>query len=147
MATRAQLLTEGLTWLGTPWKHRTCLKGKGVDCVRLIEGIAKAVGIFDPAWKPPIYSPEWHLHKNEEMLQQVMQELGFVLLPLAARLPGDVLGLQFGRVVSHLGLAAPADEILHSTLDIGHVVLQRLGGDLERRLRVCYRFPGVEDMP
>ncbi len=47
MTTRAQIIAEARTWIGTPFHHQARLKGPrgGVDCVGLLVGTAGAVGI------------------------------------------------------------------------------------------------------
>lgn len=144
MVTRADICAEALTWLETPWHHRACIKHVGVDCVRLPEGIAKTLGLITPAWEPPHYSATWHWHQNHEMLQQVLTEVGAVLTPLGAAQPGDLLGFQFGRVVSHLAMLLPDATILHAVRNIGRVVQHGLSGEYQQRLRLVYRLPGVE---
>jgi NlpC/P60 family putative phage cell wall peptidase len=48
MIDRAQIIAEAREWLGTPWKHQASLKGVGCDCIGLIRGVARAVGLDDP---------------------------------------------------------------------------------------------------
>jgi NlpC/P60 family putative phage cell wall peptidase len=48
MTYRAQIVNEAREWLGTPWKHQASLKGVGTDCIGLIRGVARAIGIADP---------------------------------------------------------------------------------------------------
>ena len=142
-----QIVEEALTWVGTPWQHRQCLKGPagGVDCVRLVEGIAKAVGLLPLAWEPPIYSPEFHLHNNEEVLLAVLAELGCVPLPSDTRQPGDLLVCQYGRVSSHLAVlvARDPDCLVHAAHNHRRVVHQGMSQALARRVRHVYRLPGV----
>jgi len=47
MTTRAQIVAEARTWIGTPWHHQGRLKGPGggVDCVGLLVGTAQNCGV------------------------------------------------------------------------------------------------------
>jgi NlpC/P60 family putative phage cell wall peptidase len=139
---RAQLVAESLTWLHTPYRHQACVKGVGVDCVMLLAGVCKAVGLLPGDWTPPDYSPQWHLHQNAERLLSVLEELGCQSCALDAALPGDLLTFQYGRVASHVGLLLDGGYILHAVLR-DCVRQRRLAGDLQQRLRQAYRLPGV----
>ena len=147
MTIRDAICTEALTWQSTPWVHRQCLKGPqgGVDCVRVLEGTAKALGLLASDWQPPKYSPEWQWHHNEEELLRILGELGCSPVPLEQRQAGDILAFQYGRVCSHVAILVRAtpEYVVHAQRDIGRVVHQRLAGDLLRRLRQAYCFPGV----
>ncbi len=39
--TRAALLTEARTWIGTPWHHQAAVKGAGCDCIGFVRGVAE----------------------------------------------------------------------------------------------------------
>ena len=55
---RDEIISEALTWLGTPWRHQACCKGAGVDCLHLIAGVMRSFGCVEadrffatPAWR------------------------------------------------------------------------------------------------
>lgn len=48
MATRADVVSQARTWLGTPFRHQSAMKGVACDCVGLIRGVAAEVGLFSP---------------------------------------------------------------------------------------------------
>ncbi len=142
---RGAICVEALTWLGTPWTHGQCLQGPqgGVDCVHLPYGVARALGLIPPTIVLPHYSAEWHLHQNEELLMQILHDLGAIPLALAAYRPGDLLGFQYGRVVAHLAIAMPDDTVIHAHRASRRVVHQHFRGELLTRLRAAWAFPGV----
>jgi cell wall-associated NlpC family hydrolase len=146
MITRVALCAEALSWLDTPWRHRQCVKGVrgGTDCVRLLEGIAKAVGILDADWQPPLYTQQYHLHTGREMVQEVLVGLGAVAMPLCDRQPGDCLLFQFGRSCGHAALLMPHNRMLHALKAEKRVIQNTLTGDWVTRLRAAYAFPGVQ---
>lgn len=45
MTTRADLVAEARTWVGTRYHHQGRLKGVGVDCIGLIGGVALACAL------------------------------------------------------------------------------------------------------
>lgn len=141
--TRAQLLAEALTWQGTPYHNGQALKGVGADCIGLIIGVAKGVGLLGAAYDPGYYSADWHLHQNEERLVAEVEAFGCVAVPLDARQPGDLALFHFGRVCAHSGLLLPDEQVIHAVRDFGQVLVTRLTGEWLTRLRRVYRFPGV----
>lgn len=53
--TREAIVAEARTWCGTPFMHQQSLNGVGVDCVGLILGVGRELGILQisPAeWEP-----------------------------------------------------------------------------------------------
>lgn len=55
------------SWLGTPYKHCTMVKGRGADCTLFIAACWKEFGILDQV-KYDYYSHDWHLHTYEEKI-------------------------------------------------------------------------------
>src|SRR5437764_272872 len=43
MVSRATIVAEAESWLGTPYRHQASLKGVGCDCLGLVRGIWRAV--------------------------------------------------------------------------------------------------------
>jgi len=146
MTLRAQIVQHALSLVGTPWHHRAMLPGVGIDCVRLLEWVAKQTGLLPLTWQPPVYSPQWHLHHNEQVLLDVLTDLGCVAIPFQARQPGDALTFQYGRVASHMAVLVrrEPDYIVHAALDMRRVVHHRLSDGLLARVRGIYTFPGIE---
>jgi NlpC/P60 family putative phage cell wall peptidase len=42
---KSDIVAEARTWIGTPFQHQGRTKGKGVDCIGLLYGVAKNLGI------------------------------------------------------------------------------------------------------
>jgi hypothetical protein len=114
-----RIVTETRAWIDTPFHHAAHIRGAGCDCVGLVIGVAKALGYLPSSFQPPVYSAEWHVHRNEELLRATMEASGCVRVPLDARQP---------------------DYVVHAKLN-KTVVQQRLVGDLRSRLRGVYTFP------
>ena len=145
MCTSEQIVTEALSWVATPYHHQACVKGVGVDCAMLLAGIAKACGLIAPDWRAPVYSPQWHLHQNEEVLTQTLEALGCRPVPQEYQAIGDILVLQYGRVSSHCAIlvALHPPYIVHASNKEGdkRVVHHRLDAKLQARVRQVYVFP------
>lgn len=145
MVTREQIVQQALTWEGTPYHHQARCKGAGVDCVQLLLGVVYEVGLFKEGEHPVgYYSPQWHLHKNEELLLEIMLSFGLIEKPLPERLPGDLVVFKFGRVCSHAAIVLPGDQIIHALWERpGRVMVNRLSGTWRTRMRKCLAIPGV----
>ncbi len=126
---RAQLQSEALRWIGTPYHHQACVHGAGVDCLMLLVAVFKAVGALPEAFDPRPYSPQWHLHRSEEAY---LAGLDAWLRPLPDDVPlqaGDVLVWRFGRTFSHAGLVVQHGEhleVIHALAHAGEVTQDRL---------------------
>jgi len=48
MISRDDIVYEARSWIGTKWMHQASVKLAGCDCIGLIRGVARAVGIVDP---------------------------------------------------------------------------------------------------
>ncbi len=144
MLLREAIVQEALTWRDTPYHNAAALKGVGCDCAGLVIGIAKALALLPLDWQPLYYSPDWHLHRNEELLLQTLHDLRFPVVSAVARQPGDILLMQYGRVCSHTAILVACNPpyIIHAARDYGRVVHQRLDTTLAARVRSCYTFPG-----
>lgn len=143
MTLRERLIQEALTWEDTPYHHHAALKGVGCDCVGLIRGVAKAVGLV--AYEPQYYSPQWGQHNDDERLLGALEELGCLRRDPELALPGDCLLFQFGKTCSHAALlvsSAPL-RIIHASLKDGRVVHQTITRTLQLRWRHAYVLPGV----
>ena len=53
---RSEIVAEARTWLDTPYLHQGRRKGHGVDCLGLIVGVGKALGLLD--YDNRAYSPQ-----------------------------------------------------------------------------------------
>ena len=143
MLTRDAICAEALAWLGTPYHDLACVKGVGVDCGQLIIGVAKALGLLDPAWRCPAYSPERHLHQRSDMMSGLLDACGCTPVAWEDKQPGDVLTFRFGLVVSHAAFLLPGNELVHAVVDKG-VIRQPLQGSWVALHDRAWLFPGVE---
>ena len=127
MTTRAAVVAEAMTWLGTPYHHSAWIKGKGggVDCVYLLERVYQAVGLLENLSLAP-YAPDRHLHSTDELYIQGLQAIGAISVDQGQ--PGDAVLIKYGRTMSHAGILVEPDVLIHAYLRRG-VILTRLGED------------------
>ena len=139
---RIAIITEAHEWLGTPYHDQQCVKGEGVDCAMFVFGIAMELGMVDELdrLKVPAYSPEWHLHNDDERLLYILESFG--CKETKKPLIGDIITFKFGRVSSHLGILCPNDEFIHADLrHAGKVVRHGFGEQWRKRITHYYKFP------
>jgi cell wall-associated NlpC family hydrolase len=125
-ALRKKIVEEAKSWIGTPFHHEARVKGAGVDCGMLIIEIYERVGLI-PHIVPMHYSPDFMLHRNEELYIELIQ-LYADEIPLPPYLPGDAVVMKNGRIYSHGGIVIDWPLIIHASL-MDRVVLY---GDIER---------------
>lgn len=148
MTWREKVLQEAESWKRTPYHSGAKLKGIGVDCGQLLIAVYENAGVIPVGeCDPGPYSPEWHLHRNEEKYLSWVQK--YCQLIEGEALPGDIAVFQFGRTVSHAGIVIEWPRIIHAYVGMGVIVsninesiLQDSKG--QSRLRGIYR-PMVGD--
>ncbi len=142
-AQRMAVVTEALSWLGTPYHHMGRVKGRhgGVDCAMLIAEVYERAGII-PHLDVAFYPHDWHLHRRDERF------LGYILPhahPIEAPLVGDLVTFRFGLGFAHAAIVVfPGwPRIIHSDMDARCVTLadgtagrhahERSGAERERK--------------
>ncbi len=68
--TRAALIAEARTWIGTPWHHQAAVKGAGCDCIGFVRGVAEP--FIGAITQPMNYAATWPLYRAEERLRDEM---------------------------------------------------------------------------
>lgn len=134
MTTRAAVVSEAYTWLGTPYHHQARVKGVGVDCAMILADVYHTCGLI-PYIDPRPYPADWHLHRDEE------RYLGWIARythPVDVPKPGDIALFKFGRCVSHGAIVVEWPLILHSYIGEGVLLGDGLEGMMAGRLHGFY---------
>lgn len=121
-ASRADIVAEARTWLGTPYHHHARVKGVGVDCAQILLAVyADALGLA-PSLDVGHYSTQWHLHRSEELYLAWLQQAGArqVEQPEA----GDIAMFRFGRTFSHSGICTGGGLVVHAYADTTQQVIE-----------------------
>jgi cell wall-associated NlpC family hydrolase len=118
---RRLIVSEAMTWLRTPWHHRACCKGAGVDCVFFLAGVYNAVGLTDIKDADiPYYPADIMLHRSEETVLNVISRYA---REVEEPLPGDAILWKFGRIFSHAAIVVDYPTIIHASRPDGMVLL------------------------
>jgi len=129
------------SYLGTPFQHQGRLKGIGIDCVGLLVGVARELGI----WGDSIDHTAYRRREDGTILMQMLEthlvrkEEGE---PLRV---GDILAMKH-TVPQHVAIVTESYpngdfKIIHA-LEAG-VVEHRLDTRWRRKVIGAFEFPGV----
>jgi len=143
MTTRAQIVNAARQWLETPFHHQARLKGVGVDCVGLVIGVARELGLiasdFDVTGYPRSPNGRTLLAIADQHMTPIDQ---------AAMQPGDVVVVSFDRDPQHLGIVGDYRHgglsIIHAASQAGRVIETRLMYSPAMQFCAAYMLPGVE---
>lgn len=135
---RERVINEAMSWQGTPHHNGACIKNTGVDCGQLPWAVYHACGYMPEIPKDLRYSPQFHLHKNEEWYKNFADQFGKVV---DHPLPGDFALYKMGRIYSHGAIVIKWPKIIHAWIGIG--VVQDFGdqGHLHDRDVIFYTMP------
>lgn len=143
---RAAIIREARSWLGTSYCHQASVKGEGCDCLGLVRGVWRALIGPEPIVAPP-YTPDWaDCADGEALVMAVRSVMTDVAIEQAA--PGDVLlfRMRIDAPAKHAAILCAPDAIIHAYWGRA-VVESRLAPWWRARLAHAFRFPGVAAWP
>ena len=136
MHIRQEIINESRTWLKTPFKHQGRVKHKGVDCVGLIIGVAKDLGIFD-----------CRIHNYPEYpdVNMMTMNMDNHLIPIKIKDMniGDIFYLKFFNAPIHVGIKTDRG-IIHAYKPYREVVEHKLNDKWISRIHAAYKYPGID---
>ena len=116
--TRAAIVREAQSWIGTPYISNACIKGPrgGTDCAMLLVGVYGNLDLIPKEFDPRPYPPQWHVHRNEEKYMNIVRSFaGEVAEPPGRKpLPGDVVMFKIGRVFAHGAIVVDWPHVVHA---------------------------------
>ena len=139
--TRAAIVAEALSWVGTPYRHQASLKGVGCDCLGLIRGVWRAFYGGEPETMPA-YTPDWAEAKGSETLAEAarrhLTEIG-----LADAGAGDILLFRWRNHLpaKHAAILVENGRFVHAQQGAA-VARAALTPWWRRRIACAFRFPG-----
>lgn len=151
MTTRAQIVAEALTWIGTKYRHQGRKKGVAVDCIGLIGGVALACDI--PGAKE--WAADKALHSYARwpdptlLLDSCLRFMDRVPSYARAR-EGDILVFSLQGEPRHFALVSSADatgptRIIHAYALMAVRGVCEQGLPIARaRVLAAYSFRGIE---
>lgn len=117
---RQDVVAEAKTWLKTPYHHMGMVKGAGADCITFLACAFANAGLT-PHVQIPWYSPQWNMHKHDELCLMGFEQYADEVVgpPDRVPLPGDVVVFKFAHCYSHNVIVVEWPRILHSWAQIG----------------------------
>jgi len=141
MITRAAIVTEARRWLGTPWKHQASLRGVGTDCIGLVAGVARELGM--DAAEAFERAREYHGYGREPDPRLIALGCASFLDPAdAPARAGDVLVLRFRTEPQHFALVTERG-IIHAYAQARRVVEHRIDPMWAARVVSAWSFRGI----
>lgn len=146
---RLAIIDEARTWTGTPYHHQASLKGVGVDCVGLINGVGIETGMMtiDPVlWRQYAgYSRTPNPHKMRKGMHEFL-----ISIEAGAQLPGDIVWIKWREdMPMHLAILGidktGRETLIHANNDFGRVVEHGFTKEWQDRVDSWWRYPGLAD--
>jgi cell wall-associated NlpC family hydrolase len=116
---RKAVVSEALTWQGTPYHHQSALKGVGADCGLFPIAVYRSIGLLND-FQVPEYSPQWFMHRQEELYLEYAHKLGAA--DTEELLPGNFLIFKIGRTFSHGAIIVNWPHVIHSMAPRGVIL-------------------------
>jgi cell wall-associated NlpC family hydrolase len=138
--TRADVVSEARDWLQTPWRHQQRHKGVAVDCVGLVIGVCRSLGLVATDFDVNGYSRR----PDGTLLAQCAQ----LMRPIRRddMQAGDVLVVATDSEPAHMGILADYRHgglsLIHAANGIG-VVEHRLMFARNLKFKGAYALPGI----
>jgi cell wall-associated NlpC family hydrolase len=143
VATRAEIIAEARSYIGTPWQHQGRLKGVGVDCAGVVVGVGKTCGVISgDSWALGTgYGRQPNPIKMKMALDALLDRVRKENM-----LPGDVAWLRAGcDLAQHLGIFSERNTLIHA---VNYQVVQELPIEAtmkRKNLVAVYRYRGLDD--
>ena len=143
MTTRADVVAAARAWTDTPFHHQARLKGVGVDCVGLVIGVARELGLIAPDFDVTAYP-----RVPDGTCLMALAATHMTPIDRAAMQPGDVVVVSFDRDPQHLGILGDyrhgGFSIIHAAGLTGRVIETRLMFTEQMKFVAAFALPGIE---
>jgi NlpC/P60 family putative phage cell wall peptidase len=143
IVTRAAIVDEARSWIGTPYRHQAALKHVGCDCLGLVRGVWRVVMGGEPE-AAPAYASDWAEARGVEQLAHAAGR-HLAAIDCAEGDAGDVVLFRWraGCVAKHAAILTSRQTMIHAHDGIA-VCEVALAPWWRRRMAYAFRFPGVE---
>lgn len=148
MITRAEIVAEARSWIGTPWLHQASVRGAGCDCIGLIVGVGAALGVPEAMqWlKDPSFRTYGRLPDPALLLQGATTYLDRIKIREASL--GDTLLFHWeGGPPRHFGIVTKLEPMymVHALAQARRVTEHRIDELWQSRIVMAFRAKGLVD--
>lgn len=147
----AAFMAELEAWKRARYDHMGQTK-QGTDCIGLVLGVYKALGMIPKDLMPSEYPKQWYLEddiQTHPAFNQIKASVPMLRIDNPEDfLPGDVIIFKFGKATeAHCGLRTVRGTIIHAVagqVDKGYVIESRLD-DNTWKDKIAYAYRLVKD--
>lgn len=134
------VVSEALSWLGTPYRHQGGRKGVGCDCIGLVRGVWQAVYGRTPE-EPGPYAPDWAEAGGVDRLLAAARR-HCVERPVGDLRAGDLILFRWRPHLpaKHAAITVEADRFIHA-YERNAVVVSALVPQWRNRIAGVFAFP------
>lgn len=153
--TRADIVAEARTWIGTPFQHQQSAKQVASDCIGLVRGVFREVGLrSEPVVRTQAAAFAGYARSPDGVSFKRFCDMTMLSIEIGDMLPGDVALFAYVRRMPHH--CAIVGDYAHGGLSMihsigpgneGEVVEHRFDDSWRKRLVAAYSIPGVEWTP
>lgn len=140
MASRQAVVESARDWLKTPWRHQMSAKGTGCDCIGLVVGVARELGL-DSEKLPP-----YKRDADGETLTRLLDER-LDRIASSEAMAGDIAVMRFDKYPTHLAIIGEHPfglSVIHASVLDRKVVEHRIDAKWRGRIIGYYRFRGLD---
>jgi cell wall-associated NlpC family hydrolase len=141
MATRAQIVEEARSYLGTKWVHQGRTRN-GIDCAGLVVCVGNNLGLI------AYDRNDYQRYPDGSAFLHFFTEGGGLQKPVLSAKAGDIMVLREGAYPCHTSIVSEKRGqlyIIHSFIVRKQVVEEPLTGAWLAKRVACFQYPGVED--
>jgi len=142
MTSHQNVVDAARGWLSTPYHHLARLKGVGVDCIGLVIGVSRELGLV-----PTDFDVQGYARSPDG--RSLMETAGLHMTQIEREdmQPGDVVVLRFDVEPQHFGIVGDyrhgGHSIIHAASREGRVIETRLMYSEAMHYVAAFRLPGV----
>lgn len=100
---RISIVAEATTWIGTPYRGHSCLKGAGCDCGQYLYGVYRALDLIPVIDLPTDYSLQVAQHRASTEYVDLIARY-FREIPEDEAQLGDLVVYKLGLAFAHAGI-------------------------------------------
>ena len=144
MPTRAEVVLQARTYVGSRFAHQGRMRGKAIDCVGLLLCVFEDLHCVDKHGVPLLktdYMNYGPTPNGRFVFEFCMERLN---VKSTEPLPGDIISLRTPIDPVHLAFMTPIG-MLHSYTGIGRVAEHLMDAKWKRRIEGVFGIPGIQD--
>lgn len=141
MIARAAIVDEARHWIGTRFHHGASKRGVGADCIGLIVGVARELGVPE-ATDFADYAPAQGYGREPDpvMIREACRQF---LCECAIARAGDILLLRFNKDPQHFAIVTAPGYMIHAFAQARRVVEHRIDDGWRGRIVRAYSYRGI----